>query len=103
MSIMGNFVISSSNLNNNYEYSNSDIVVIGSYSINKQTNTLQSVDGRAYAANEQGEQGDYIGNFNGYNHDVSMQYSISEMPLRDSAKVLAAINEIEQNILSENE
>ena len=62
---------------------------------------MQSIGGSVYNDNN-GEQGDYIGNFNGYMRDGEVKYSISEMSRKDANKVWDAIDEIEQNILGTN-
>lgn len=100
---MGTFTITSSNLNNGYNYKDSAVIVTGSYNKDAQTNTLQNVSGQVYRQNEQGEQGDYIGNFNGYMRDGEIRYSLSEMSRRDSNLVWDAIDGIEPYILGENE
>lgn len=99
---MGTFTITSSNLNNGYNYKDSAVIVTGSYNKDAQTNTLQNVSGQVYRQNEQGEQGDYIGNFNGYMRDGEIRYSLSEMSRRDSNLVWDAIDGIEPYILGEN-
>lgn len=99
---MGEFTITSSNLNNGYSYKDSAVIVTGSYNKDAQTNTLQNVSGQVYRQNQQGEQGDYIGNFNGYMRDGEIRYSMSEMSRRDSNLVWDAIDGIEPYILGEN-
>lgn len=100
---MGTFNITSSFLNNNYEYKNSVVVVTGNYNKDAKTDTLQNINGSVYVQNQDGEQGEYIGNFNGYMRDGEIRYSMSEMSRRDSDKVWDAIDEIEQNVLGEND
>lgn len=99
---MGEFKVTSSNLNNSYEYKDSAVIVTGSYNKDASNNTLQNVNGSVYNLNGQGEQGDYIGNFNGYMRDGQIRYSLSEMSRRDSNKVWDAIDGIEPNILGTN-
>lgn len=99
---MGTFTVTSSNLQNGYNYKDSAVIVTGSYNKDAQTNTLQNVSGQVYRQNEQGEQGDYIGNFNGYMRDGEIRYSMSEMSRRDSNLVWDAIDGIEPYILGEN-
>ena len=96
---MGNFVIKNQMNNVNYEYSDSTIIVQGSYSKEATTDTLQSLNGNCYRKNEQGQQGEFFGNFNGYLRDGVVKYSMSEMSRRDSNAVWDAIDEIEPHIL----
>ena len=100
---MGTFTVTSSNLNNGYNYKDSAVIVTGSYNKDATTNTLQNVSGQVYRQDAQGEQGDYIGNFNGYMRDGEIRYSLSEMSRRDSNLVWDAIDGIEPYILGENE
>lgn len=99
---MSTFNITSSTLNSNYEYKNGVVIVTGGYSKNATTDTLQSISGSVYNDNN-GEQGDYIGNFNGYMREGEVRYSLSEMSRKDSNKVWDAIDEIEVYVLGENE
>ena len=99
---MGTFNIISSTLNSNYEYKDTSLVVNGSYTKDAQTDTLQNVSGSCYRVNGDGEQGDYVGNFNGYMRDGEVRYSLSEMSRRDSNKTWDAIDEIELNIIGTN-
>ena len=99
---MSTFNITSSTLNSNYEYKNGVVVVTGNYSKDATNDTLQSIGGSVYVDNN-GQQGDYIGNFNGYMRDGEIRYSLSEMSRKDSNKVWDAIDEIEVYVLGENE
>ena len=98
---MGTFNVTSSTLNNGYEYSNEYVTVNGNYTMDATNNTLQNVSGSVYKP-AVGGQGEYIGNFNGYMRDGEVKYSISEMSRKDANKVWDAIDEIEQNILGTN-
>ena len=99
---MGTFTVTSSSLNSQYEYKDENVVVNGSYQKDAQTDTLQNISGSCYQADGNGEQGEYIGNFNGYLRSGEVRYSLSEMSRRDSNLVWDAIDEIEQNILGTN-
>lgn len=99
---MGTFNIVSSSLKNQYEYENSEVKVNGEYTLDAPTNALQSVNGSVYVLEQGGEQGAYIGNFNGYVRDGEILYSISEMSRRDANKVWDAIEEIEAEITTPN-
>ena len=100
---MGTFTVTSSSLNNQYTYSNESVVINGAYSINAQTSTLVNVSGSVNRQNQDGEdEGEYIGNFNGYMRDGEVKYSISEMSRKDANIVWDAIDEIELNIIGSN-
>lgn len=94
---MGTFNVTSSNLNNQYTYSNATIHVTGNYNIDAATNSLKDLHGSCFRM-ENGEQGEYFGDFNGYLRDGEIKYSISEMTRRDANTVWDAIDEIEANI-----
>lgn len=99
---MGTFEITNSELNSQYTYKDNNVVVNGSFKNNVQTETLTSISGSAYAKNEQGEQGDYIGNFNGIVRNGEIFYSLSEMSRSQSNMVWDSIDAIEQNVLNHN-
>lgn len=99
---MGTFNIVSSSLNNQYNYTDTNVIVSGNYNMDATTSTLQNVSGSIYRKNAQGEQGEYVGNFNGYNRDGVIRYSISEMSRRDANMAWDAIDEIEANITGAN-
>lgn len=99
---MGTFTVTSSNLNNGYNYKDNAVIVTGSYNKDAQTNSLQNVSGQVYRQDAQGGQGDYIGNFNGYMRDGEIRYSMSEMSRRDSNLVWDAIDGIEPYILDQS-
>lgn len=95
---MGTFVIKSSTLNNQFEYSDESLIVVGNYAKDAQNDVFQNVSGSCYR-NNSGQQGEYVGNFNGYMRDGEIRYSMSEMSRKDSNKVWDAIDEIEANII----
>ena len=80
---MGTFNVTSSTLNNGYEYSNEYVTVNGNYTMDATNDTLQNVSGSVYKP-------------------AVVKYSISEMSRKDANKVWDAIDEIEQNILGTN-
>ena len=100
---MGTFVVKSSTLNSQYEYKDANLFVNGNYSKDATNDTLQNVSGSCYRINSQGEQGEYVGNFNGYMRDGEIRYSLSEMTRKDSNDVWDAIDAIELNIIGTNE
>ena len=52
---------------------------------------------------ENGEQGEYIGNFNGYQREDGIKYSLSEMTRKDNNLVWNAIDGIEPHVLPQAE
>lgn len=98
---MESFEITSSTNNSNYEYKNDYVVVNGNFAKDAKTDSLTNISGTAYRKNAQGEQGEYIGNFNGYMRDGQIKYSLSEMSRQDSNLVWDAIDAIEINITGE--
>lgn len=98
---MGTFTITSSTLNNGYDFKNASVTVQGSYTKDATTDTLQNVSGQVYQL-AVGGSGEYIGNFNGYMRDGEVRYSLSEMSRRKSNMVWDAIDEIEMNIIGSN-
>lgn len=100
---MGTFNVISSTLNSQYKYKDANLVVNGSFAKDATSDQLQNISGSCYRINSEGEQGDYIGNFNGYMRDGGLRYSLSEMTREDSLAVWDAIAEIEQNIIGTNQ
>ena len=100
---MGTFQITNSTLNSSYTYTDESVVVTGNYDKDGKTSTLKSISGSCYRKTEQGEQGEYIGNFNGYMREDEVRYSLSEMSRKDSNLAWDAIDEIEQNVLGGEE
>ena len=96
---MGTFNVINSTLNDNYTYTDESVVVNGSYQKDAQNNTLMSISGSVYRKTESGEQGEYIGNFNGYQREDGIRYSLSEMTRRDNNLVWDAIDGIEPHVL----
>ena len=94
--------MTSSAMNNSYEYKDNAVIVTGTYNIDNTTSTLQSVNGTVYLQNQDGQQGEYIGNFNGYMRDGVIRYSLSEMSRAQSNLVWNAIDGIEPNITNQD-
>lgn len=96
---MGTFTITKSELKSQYTFRNEDVVVVGGYSIDAQTSTLQNVSGTVnFISQSEGDDGDYIGDFNGHPENGEMVYSLPQMSRRISNLVWDAIDEIERNI-----
>ena len=100
---MKSFEITSQTKNVNFTYKNDEIVVIGNYQLNATTDTLVNISGSVYTKNTDGNQGDYIGNFNGNMRDGVMMYSFSEMSISNLKKVDDAIIDIEAEIAKDAE
>lgn len=96
------FEIKSQTNNATYEYKDDNIIVQGNFVKDGSNDDLQSVSGSCYNKTQQGTQGDYIGNFNGYMRDGELRYTMSEMSRRDSNKVWDAIDAIEAEITGAN-
>lgn len=99
---MSTFTITSSSLNNQYTYTNDTLMVQGNYNMNATDNSLRDVNGSIYQRDANGNQGAYVGNFNGYNRDGVIRYSLSEMTRQQSEDAWEAIGDIEGNILGTN-
>lgn len=99
---METFDITNSTLNTAYVYRNDTLYVSGSYSKDATTDTLQNISGTIYLKTAEGEQGNYVGNFNGYNRDGEIRYNISEVTYQQSQQAWEAINAIERNITGNN-
>ena len=97
------FNIVSSTLNTSYNYK--DVIIVqGSFVKDATTGNLTSINGQCYRKNAQGEQGDYIGNFNGYPQaDGEITYDLSQMKRSDSNLVWDAIDDIESQVLPVDE
>lgn len=97
---MGNFKVISETKNTQYGYDNTDVIVNGNYNTNTKDGVVMNISGSVYRKNESGEQGDYIGNFNGRMTETGMKYSFSEMSREQSAQVWEVIAVVEENILT---
>lgn len=96
---MGTFTITSITVNSQYDYKESNIVVIGNFVKNGSNDALQSIQGGCYR-NENGDAGAYFGSFTGTpTPDGEIQYDLSSMKRQDSNLVWDAIDEIEPNIM----
>lgn len=99
---MKSFEITSSTTNSQFVYKNDELIVNGNYAKDATTGALQSINGSCYAKDASGNQGQYVGNFNGYVRDGGIKYSFSEMSLADLNKVEAAVEDIEAEITKKN-
>ena len=96
---MGTFNVTSSTINSQFDYKETNIVVIGNFVKNGSTGDLQSVQGGCYR-NENGDAGAYFGSFTGApGSDGEVQYDLSSMRRQDSNLVWDAIDEIEPHII----
>ena len=95
---MSEFIIKSETKNAQYEYKDANIIVIGKYAKNAQTDVVTSIYGDCYR-NVNGETGDHFGYFNGYPSGDEMVYDLSQMKRADSNIVWDAIDDIEAEIM----
>lgn len=100
---MSTFQITSSTLNSVFTYENESLSINGSFVQDAKTDELQNISGTAYKPNGEGQQGTYIGNFNGRMVNGVMKYTLSDMTRQDTMLVLDAIDEIEQYIAGANQ
>ena len=98
---METFVIKSQTTNAQYEYKDENIIVQGSFVKDAANGNLQSISGSCYRKDGD-EQGDYIGNFNGYPRNGAIKYDLSEMTRQDSNLVWNAIDVIEAEIIPQD-
>ena len=96
------FTIISETRNAQYEYTNTTLFVNGGFAKDARTDTLREISGSVYH-NASGGQGEYVGNFNGYDRNGQMKYSVSEMDIEDALETYAAIGDIVEHINGENE
>lgn len=95
------FNIVSSTLNTSYNYK--DVIIVqGSFVKDASNGNVQSISGSCYV-NNLNEQGQFVGNFNGYMRDSKIKYSFSEVSLEDLDKVKAAIADIEAELMPVDE
>ena len=99
---MSTFNITSSQKNKTFVYENENLIVQGQIQQSDPAEELQSINAQAYR-NDDGKQGAYVANINGYLRDGEMRYSLSDMSRRDSMLVWDAIDEIEAYINGANE
>ena len=97
------FNIISSTLNSSYKYK--DVIIVqGNFGKDAISGKLTSINGQCYRKNEQGEQGDLIGNFNGFRQsDGTITYDLSSMSRADSNLVWDAIDDIQNEVLPVDE
>lgn len=100
---MSKFNITSSTLNSSFTYENENLSINGSFIQDAKTAELQNISGTAYKPNGEGQQGTYVGNFNGRMVNGVMKYAFSDMTLQDTMLVLDAIDGIEKYINGENQ
>ena len=102
----GTFEIKTQTNNSTYEYKDKDVTIIiqGSFAKDIKTGNTISIQGQCYRADENGNPGQFFGNFNGFARDgEEIRYSMSEMSRQDANKVWDAIDEIEPLVNGEDE
>lgn len=93
------FNIISSTLSSSYKYKGV-IIVQGNFGKDAISGKLTSINGECYRKNAQGEQGDYIGNFNGFPQpDGTITYDLSQMSRADNNLVWDAIDDIQNEVI----
>ena len=96
---MGEFTITMSTIDNQYNYHNDTVLLGGNYFVDAQTNTFKGVSGMAYSTDSEGNQGDFIGSFNGHPVEGDMVYSFSNMTKEQYDLVWVAVKELESYII----
>ena len=96
---MGTFIVKASRINKSFEVVTDALVVAGNFTIDERSNELQVINASCFR-NNQGKQGDLVGTFNGIKRDSDIRYTLTEMPKADCMAVMDAIEDIEQNILT---
>ena len=100
---MSKFAITSSTLNSSFTYENDNLSINGSFMQDAKTDELQTISGTAYKPAAEGQQGYYVGNFNGRMVNGQMKYTLSDMTIQDTVLVLGAIEDIEKYINGANQ
>lgn len=99
---MGTFTKTRSVLDNQYSYVNESLMIAGNYILDAATNAFINVSGSVFAVGVNGNQGDFIGSFNGSMDDDKMSYSFSQMTKEQSDLVWEAVKEIEPYVLGKD-
>lgn len=99
---MGTFTKTQSVLDNQYSYVNEAVAISGNYFVDAATNTFKSVSGSVFAMDSDGQQGEFVGSFNGSMIGEKMSYSFSQMTKEDYDLVWEAIKEIEPHVIEDN-
>ena len=100
----GQFEIKSQTNNSTYEYKTQAIIIQGAFAKDIKTGNTISITGQCYRADENGNIGQFFGNFNGFARDgEEIRYSMSEMSRQDANLVWDAIDEIEPRVNGEDE
>lgn len=95
---MGEFTITMSTIDNQYNYHNDTVLLGGNYFVDAQTSTFRGVSGMAYSTDTNGNQGKFIGSFNGHLVEGEMVYSFSQMTKQQYDLVWEAVKELEPYI-----
>ena len=99
---MGKFTITMSTIDNQYNYHNESVLLGGNYFVDAQTNTFKGVSGMAYSTDTDGNQGEFIGSFNGNLVEGKMIYSFSQMTEEQYQIVWVAVKELESYVLGKD-
>ena len=99
---MGTFIKTQTVLDIQYSYVNEAVAISGNYFVDAATNTFKSVSGSVFAMDSDGQQGEFVGSFNGSMIGGKMSYSFSQMTKEDYDLVWEAIKEIEPHVIEDN-
>ena len=91
---MGTFTVKAKSLNTQAEYVSESLKINVSYNEDAINDTLQSMNGSIFHA----EDNTFAGNFNGSLNGEEIEYSMSQVKSKDMANVIAAISDIESQI-----
>ena len=95
------FEITNEKVNKEYKVTTDETVATGNISL--QQGEVKQISGTVFTKNAEGNQGEYIGNFNGQKRGEEMKYSFSEMSYNQSVAAWEVIETIENSIFNNNE
>ena len=95
---MKQFEITSSVTMSQYKYKNDEVFVNGNYQQDALSGKFVRLEGTAYEQNENGEQGNYIGNFTGTMQNGTLTFNFSGVSMENLPKLQTAIEDIEAEI-----
>ena len=95
------FEIISESVNKEFKVTTDETVSTGNISL--QQGEVKQISGTVFTKNAEGNQGEYIGNFNGQKRGEEMKYSFSEMSYDQSVAAWEVIETIENSIFNNEE
>lgn len=96
---MGTFTKTQTVIDNQYSYINESLAISGNYFVDAATDTFTSIFGSVFCVDTEGNQGEFIGSFNGSMKGDKMSYSFSEMTKENYDLLWVAIKEIEPHVI----